>query len=113
MYQLDKATGSKIAGDIRAAHDAVDTALLRITQLSSTMLQAGDGMRLPPAEGQKALEAVVGSFSTQVDVRGQLIAAHRQMAAIKLRTDQAETDFGCLGDGPVLGRANLTVAAAA
>ena len=113
MYQVEHNTGMRIAADIREAHAAVDIALLRITELSRTMLQAGSDIQLAPAEGQKALEAMVGSFSTQVDVRGQLIAAHRQLSVIKLRTDQAETDFGCLGEGPLLGRAHLKVAVAA
>lgn len=107
MHNIDENNGRRIAGDLIESYMAVSDAMVRLAALSTSMIEAEKDMRLAPADAHKALESVVDGFRAQFDIRARLIQAQRHMAVIKGQSDQAETNFGCLGDGPVLGQAKL------
>ena len=111
MTELDFHDAQKVSDNIIATHIAIDEALLKLTDLTGSMVQASRTAGMPAAHSQKALEAVSEGLVNLMASRRGFVSAHRHMVFIRDKSNQQETDFGCLRDGPLKGRAPLKVVA--
>ncbi len=111
MIELEYNTAQKVSDGILQTHIALDEALLHMSALTQSMVEASRRAQLPACKSQKALEAVSDSISGLMASRRGFISAHKHMSTIKGLSNQCETDFGCLGSGPARGQAPLRIAA--
>jgi len=111
MTELDYQDAQNVSDNIVATHEALDEALLKLSTLTGSMVLAGRTAQMPAAENQKAFEAVSEGISSLMDSRRGFVSAHKHMVVIRGRSNQQETDFGCLGRGPNRGSSPLRVVA--
>jgi hypothetical protein len=111
MTNLDYKAALKVSDDIIEAHEALDDALLKLTALTQSMVQASRSAQMPAGDSQKALEAVSDGISGLMASRRGFVSAHKHMIIVKGLSNQCETDFGCLSDGPLKRSAHLHIAA--
>jgi hypothetical protein len=111
MIELEYNTALKVSDEIIQTHVALDEALMQLSSLTQSMVQASRNAQLKAGDNQKALEAVSDGISGLMTSRKGFVSAHKHMIAIKGLSNQRETDFGCLGNGPVRGKSPLRIAA--
>ena len=111
MTELNYDDAQNVSDDIIATHQALDEALLKLSELTGSMVQASRSSDMPAAENQKALEAISEGISGLMTSRRGFVSAHKHMVVIKNKSNQQETGFGCLGDRPLTGSTPLRVAA--
>jgi hypothetical protein len=111
MIELEYKIAKDVSDNILQTHAALDEALLQLSALTQSMVQASRSAQLPASESQKALEAVSEGITGIMASRRGFVSAHKHMIVIKNLSDQRETGFGCLGSGPVRGEVPLRIAA--
>ena len=111
MTELDYHEAQNVSDNIIATHAALDEALLKLSQLTGSMVQASRTSQMPAADSQKALEAVSEGISSLMTSRRGFVSAHKHMIVIRGKSNHQETDFGCLGEGPLKGNTPLRVVA--
>lgn len=95
MLNFRPGAGPVVAADTRNAVAAVDDALLSSARLIASVIEATQGSNLPVGESQKLLASMTSGLQSVLDGRGNMVAAIRQMTAIKGRSNFAPMDFGC------------------
>ena len=111
MIELDYKSALKISNEIIQTHLALDEAMMQLSGLTQSVVQASRNAQLKAGDNQKALEAISDGINGLMTSRKSFVSAHKHMIAIKGVSNQCETDFGCLGDGPVRGKTPLRIAA--
>ncbi len=111
MIELEYKAADKVSDDILKTHAALDEALLQLSVLTQSMVEASRSAQIPAAESQKALEAVSDGITGLMASRRGFVSAHKHMIIIKGLSNQCETDFGCLNSGPARGSSPLRIAA--
>jgi hypothetical protein len=101
--EIKRTSALVVADELKQTRSAVDSALLQMSRLTSSMIEVGTEAELPAADGQKALEAAADSFQTFVVGRARFVDAHRHMVAIKGRSNLKEVDIGCGFGNPLTG----------
>lgn len=116
MTKISMGAGVVVAEDVRATVAAFDGALLNGARMCVSVLEAAQGADVPVAQTQRLLRSISTSLNAVVEGRGEIVAAVRQMTAIKSRSNLAPVDYGC-PDGwdvidPTLPIGSLAVATA-
>lgn len=111
MIDLDYRRAQNVSDDILATHTALDEALLKLSALTKSMVDASRDAGMPAAKNQKALEAVSEGIISLMASRRGFVSAHKHMIVIRGESTQQETDFGCLGNGPLKGKSPLRAVA--
>jgi hypothetical protein len=101
--EFKRASALIIADELKQTRSAVDSALLQMSRLTSSMIEVSTEANVPAAKGQKALEAAADSFQTFVAGRARFVDAHQHMAVIKGQSNLKETDVGCGFGNPLTG----------
>jgi hypothetical protein len=95
MLNFRPGAGHVVAADTKNAVAAVDDALLNSARLIASIIEATQGSNLPVSESQKLLVSMTTGLQSVLDGRGNMVAAIRQMTAIKGRSNFAPVDVGC------------------
>lgn len=95
MVEFSKGAGLVVANDARTAVAAFDGALLSGARMCVSVLEAAQGANIPAARTQKVLRSISSSLSAVVEGRGEIVAAVRDLNAIKLRSNLRVEDYGC------------------
>jgi hypothetical protein len=111
MINLDYQNAQNVSDNIIATHIAIDEALLKLSDLTQSMVIACRDSAMPASQSQKALEAVNEGFTSLMASRRGFVSAHKHMIMVRGISTQKETDFGCLGGGPIAGNTPLRVVA--
>lgn len=97
----------RIVRELRAAEEALDTALLRQSSLLSTMIEARRDTRSEPFLGQEALLRLTKSHQTLVTAGNDLARVHSNL--LKVQDDVMGTEK-CPPDYPSGKQADLSAA---
>jgi tellurite resistance protein len=97
MTILTEGAGRVIAGDITAAFDATDTALLTGARVTTSVLEGTADSGLHPRTKQKLLESLNQGFGKMLEGRKEMVQAHSQMIVIQRQSNLRTVDFGCWG----------------
>jgi hypothetical protein len=111
MIELEYASSQKVSDDIIQTHIAIDDALIQLSNLTKSMVEASRNANMKASDNQKALEAVSDGITGLMSSRKGFALAHKHMIHIKGQSDLVTTDFGCLGHGPIRGKSPLRVVA--
>jgi hypothetical protein len=109
MLKLNRAKVEQLADDIRNAHNAIDDAVANTATLVNSVLDVARSSQVPPATSQPIIENAVAGLNRIVEGRKGFVAAHAGIAQAQRDSDLAETDFGCLGEGPLTRPSGLRV----
>lgn len=95
MIEIGKGVGLVVAGDVRNVFAAVDDAILNSARLCASVVEAMQGCNIPVVHSQQVLGNVTAGIAAVVNGRAEMVAAVRQMHAIKGQSDLAPVDYGC------------------
>lgn len=109
MLKIKTSDAEQLASDIRNAHKAIDDAVSHTATLVNSVLDVARSSQVPPAKSQPIIEDAVAGLKRIVEGRKGFVAAHAGIAQAQRDSDLAETDFGCLGDGPLTRPSGLRV----
>ncbi len=109
MANYDFRTAQKLAVDIRSAHGAIDAALADLAALTCSVIDTCRSSDAPPSETQAAIEKITSGLVKMVDARNGFVSAHREIAIAHSKSNLNETNFGCVGSGPLTTPAGLRV----
>lgn len=109
MLKIARSGAEQLASDIRNAHHSIDDAVANMATLATSVLNISRDNAVPPAKSQPIIEEVAAGLSRMVDARKGFVEAHRNIAIAQRDSDLAETDFGCVGDGPLTRPSGLHV----
>ncbi len=102
MKNLHLESSLAVAQQVINTSSAFDLSISEIAALADKVVTASRSSELAPADTQKILQAMAGSFAKVVEGRAEFVSAHQQMIELKQDSDHAETGFGCWGDGPLV-----------
>jgi hypothetical protein len=102
-----KVAQMRIDRELRAAEEALDTALLRQSTLLATMIEARQGAQSDPFIGQEALLRLTRSHQTLISAGNDLARVHANLQQVQ--SDVLDTEDCPLGD-PMGPRADLRAA---
>lgn len=77
--------GERLAAQLYSAETAIDVALRETAGLAALLPQARAGAYLSATTGQRAFDGAAGSIRSLTEARGQLVDAHRTLAALARR----------------------------
>jgi len=95
MYEFRPGAGAVVAADTQNTISAVDDALLNGVKMCASVIEATQGSNLPATQSQKLLVSLTGGIQSVVQGRGEIVAAIRQLTAIKAGSNFAPENFGC------------------
>ncbi|VAV86977.1 hypothetical protein MNBD_ALPHA04-314 [hydrothermal vent metagenome] len=102
MTHLNLEQSLIVSDQIKTTCSALDNSISELAALTGTVVAASRASELAPAASQKILQAMASSVSQVIEGRADFVSAHAQMITLKQKSDHAETDFGCWGDGPLV-----------
>lgn len=109
MVKYDVRSAQQLAADIRSAHGAIDAALADLAALTCSVINTCRSSDAAPAETQAAIEKITAGLVKMVDARDGFVRAHREIAIAQNKSNLKETNFGCVGSGPLTAPAGLHV----
>ena len=90
-----------MSANVLATKESLDTNIANIAALIATTTEAiQTGIAMPSAT-QPVLDHLAETMSAAIAARASFAASINSIARAKLDSDLAETDFGCLGEGPL------------
>ena len=85
-----------VLDELHAAEAAIDAAILQATALTARMVEARRELGLAATVGQDALTRTVASVSQLTAARGELVGAHAELDALRLRIGLRTSMIGVL-----------------
>jgi len=89
-----------IAPRLFALEDAIDDAILQSARFASTLIEERRRAGLSAVVGQGALERSTAAFTTLIAARGEMVATHHELAALKEKIGLRAVMMGAGGDKP-------------
>ena len=87
------------AQQLTIAENAVETALMEVTKLVSSLGEMRLNSNLSPVLGQEAIHTLVESITLLSTTRGKMVAAHAQLDQLKTRIGCGAVAMGALDKG--------------
>ena len=100
MLQFDRNKAAALARETQHSFMSFDAAYLQALQLATSVLEAKNGSNLPESDGQRLMQTVHDSAGKLLAGRAGMVEATALLRRFQARSNQAETDFGCPGNGP-------------
>ncbi|OYY68515.1 MAG: hypothetical protein B7Y44_08655 [Sphingomonadales bacterium 28-55-16] len=108
MVNFELEPAKQLASDIRSAHQAIDSALSDLANLTYSVIEVCRHSDAPPAHTQAVIEGVANGLTKMVDARKGFVNAHRKIAVAHRDSNLQEINFGCV-PGPLTRPAGLRV----
>ena len=96
--------GERLAAQLYSAETAIDVALRETAGLAALLPQARADAYLSATTGQRAFDGAAGSIRSLTEARGQLVDAHRTLAALARRLRRTNENLADLVFTDVPGR---------
>lgn len=93
---LDYRRGKALTDQIKTIYANLDAAVVETLRLNANMIETARDIGLAPEKGQKLFNGLNKCATTMIESREEFITAHRTATGIRMQTNQAETDWGCL-----------------
>jgi hypothetical protein len=87
----------KVAESLFAAEDAIDAALARAAELSSTMVAARADAQLSAIVGQDAFAGAAAAFAAIAKARGDIVETHKRLSEAQVQIGLRTESFGDQG----------------
>ena len=100
MLQFDRNKAAAVARETQHSFMSFDAAYLQALQLATLVLEAKNGSNLPEGDGQRLMQTVHDSAGKLLAGRAVMVEATALLRRFQSASNQAETDFGCPGNGP-------------
>jgi len=94
--RLDYRRGQALTDQIQDVYANLDAAVVETLRLNANMIETAREIGLAPEKGQKLFDGLSKCTATMLESRDEFVSAHRIATGIRMQTNQAETDWGCL-----------------
>lgn len=85
MLKARRDAAMKVAESLFAAEDAIDIALARAAELTSTLVTARTDAQLSAIVGQDAFDGAAATFAALAKARGDIVETHKRLSEAKVQ----------------------------
>jgi uncharacterized protein YPO0396 len=100
MFKERHAAAIKVAESLFAAEDAIDEAVARVAELSSTLATARMEARLSAVVGQDAFDGAASALAALSRARRDIVETHNSLSDAKVQIGLRVMSVGELGKPP-------------
>ena len=100
MLKERRAAVMKVAESLFAAEEAIDLALARAAELTSTMVNARIDAKLSAIVAQDAFEGSASAVAALVRARADIVETHKRLSESQVQIGLRTVSFGDLGKPP-------------
>jgi len=100
MLKERRAAAMKVAESLFAAEEAIDLALARAAELTSTMVTARFDAKLSAIVAQDAFEVSASAFAALARARADIVETHKRLSEAKIQVGLSTVAIGDLGKPP-------------
>ena len=113
MLKERRAAAMKVAESLFAAEEAIDLALARAAELTSTMVSARFDAKLSAVVAQDAFEGSASAVAALMRARAEIVETHKRLSETQNQIGLRTISFGDNGKPPVgqLDRQHLQIVA--
>jgi hypothetical protein len=101
MLKERRAAAMKVAESLFAVEEAIDLALARAAELTSTMVSARLDAKLSAIVAQDAFEGSASTVAALVRARADIVATHKKLSESQVQIGLGTVSFGDNGKPPV------------
>lgn len=94
MLKNRRQAATKVADSLFAAETAIDAALARAADLSSTLVAARVEANLSAVVGQDAFEGAAAALNALVRARADIVETHKRLSATQIQVGLRTVSFG-------------------
>jgi hypothetical protein len=95
MLNINKTSGTVVAGETQTLAAAIDSAMLAQARLCASIIETANESKLPVAATQKLLQSLSANMSGLVTSRSEFATAVRELNIIQARSNLKEMATGC------------------
>ena len=101
MLKERRAAAMKVAESLFAAEEAIDLALARAAELTSTMVSARFDAKLSAIVAQDAFEGSASAVAALARARADIVETHKRLSEAQVQIGLRTVSWGDLGKPPV------------